>query len=55
MVWDVEKDREQPLIVDFTKDELSYLKTACEKLAEAPYPDDFWLTVEKIYNAANAE
>jgi hypothetical protein len=34
---------------------LSYLKAACEKLAEAPYPDDFWLTVEKIYNAANAE
>lgn len=55
VVWDVEKDRELPLIVDFTKDELSYLKTACEKLAEAPYPDDFWLTVEKIYNAANAE
>lgn len=55
VVWDVEKDRELPLIVDFTKDELNYLKTACEKLAEAPYPDDFWLTVEKIYNAANAE
>lgn len=55
VVWDVEKDQELPLIVDFTKDELSYLKAACEKLAEAPYPDDFWLTVEKIYNAANAE
>lgn len=54
VVWNVEKDREQPLVVDFTKDEIEYLKTACEKLAEAPYPDDFWITVEKIYDAANA-
>lgn len=54
VVWNVEKDREQPLVVDFTKDEIEYLKTACEKLAEAPYPDDFWMTVEKIYDAANA-
>lgn len=54
VVWNVEKDREQPLVVDFTKDEIEYLKAACEKLAEAPYPDDFWMTVEKIYDAANA-
>lgn len=54
VVWNVEKDREQPLVVDFTKDEIEYLKAACEKLAEAPYPDDFWITVEKIYDAANA-
>ena len=37
---------------DITKDELNYLKNACETPAEANYPDDFWMTVEKIYNEA---
>lgn len=53
ITWDVQKDLEIPLMVEFTKDEINYLKTSCEKMAEAPYPDDFWVTVEKIYNAAN--
>lgn len=52
ITWDIKKDREMPLVVEFSKDELNYLKQACESLAETNYPDDFWITVEKIYNAA---
>ena len=52
--WDSKKDAENPLVVDFSKEELDYLKQSCEGLVESAYPDDFWLTVEKIYNAANA-
>lgn len=49
--WDINKDRENPLVVDFTPQELQYLKTACEKLADKPAPDNLWTTVEKIYAA----
>lgn len=45
---------EQPLVVEFSKQEIDYLKKSCEALAESAYPDDLWATVEKIYNAANA-
>lgn len=54
ITWDIKKDKETPLVVEFTKDELNYLKNACESLAETNYPDDFWVTVEKIYNAVQA-
>lgn len=50
--WDPQIDRENPLVVDFTREELAYLKTACEKLADTPAPDNLWGTVEKIYAAA---
>lgn len=53
--WNPEKDREMPLVVDFTQDELQYLTKACERVAEANFPDEFWLTVEKIYNAAQPQ
>lgn len=51
--WDQKKDAAQPLVVEFTNDELLYMKRACEGILEtdAPYPDEFWATVEKIYNA----
>ena len=51
VTWNLQKDQETPLIVDFSQQELEFLKESCEKLAEAPYPDDFWVTVEKIYDA----
>ncbi len=51
IVWDVEKDSEQPLDPGFTNDEIKFLQSACEKLVDTAYPDDFWATVEKIYNA----
>lgn len=28
------------------------MKKACESLSQTAYPDDFWLVVEKIYDAA---
>lgn len=51
--WDLEVDRQNPLEVDFSKQELEYLKKACEQLADKPAPDNLWGTVEKIYEAAN--
>lgn len=51
VTWDHEKDIQAPLLVDFTEQELDYLKRSCEALADSVYPDDLWLTVEKIYNA----
>lgn len=54
ITWDYAKDMNNPLIVDFSKQELEYLKKACESLIETAYPDDFWITIEKIYNAVNA-
>ena len=54
VTWDSKKDMEQPLVVEFSKQEIDYLKKSCEALAESAYPDDLWATVEKIYNAANA-
>lgn len=47
--WDVEK--EVPLHVDFSQDEMKYLQEACEKIADEELPDDMWGTVEKIYDA----
>lgn len=52
ITWDVEKDLQTPMVVDFTKEELAYLKKGCESLAETQAPDDFWSVVEKIYDAA---
>lgn len=49
--WDPQIDRENPLVIDFTNEELTYLKNACEKLADTPAPDNLWRTVEKIYAA----
>lgn len=52
ITWDSEKDMAEPIVVDFSKEEMAYLKKGCEALSSAPYPDDFWVTVEKIYNEA---
>lgn len=51
IVWNVEKDKAQPLTIEFTADELAYIKKGCEALAEQPCPDDFWALVERIYAA----
>lgn len=50
VVWDSEKDLQEPLEVDFTAQELDFIRKGCEALVNAPKPDDFWLTVEKLYN-----
>lgn len=46
--WDVEKDT--PLVVDFSAEEMQYLKTSCEKISDQNLPDDMWQTVERIYD-----
>jgi hypothetical protein len=46
--WNTEKDA--PLSVDFTAEEMEYLKQCCEKISEEALPDDMWATVEKIYD-----
>lgn len=51
IVWNIEKDIAQPLTVEFTTDELEYIKKGCEALSEQPCPDEFWALVERIYNA----
>jgi len=49
ITWDSKKDHEEPLEVEFSKEELAYLRKACEGLSDTAYPDDFWSVVEKIY------
>ena len=51
IVWNVEKDKAQPHNVEFSTEELEYIKKGCEALAENPAPDDLWGLVERIYNA----
>lgn len=53
ITWDSEKDLANPLEVNFTPQEMEYLRKGCEQYteSEAPAPDDFWALVEKVYNA----
>ena len=46
--WDLEKER--PLLVEFSKEEMDYLKKACERISDEELPDDMWATVETVYN-----
>ena len=52
LTWNAQKDFDMPLAVDFTETEIAFLKKACESLPQGSYPDDFWMVVEKIYDAA---
>lgn len=47
--WDV--DKEIPLIVELTAEEMEYLKQSFEKISDEQLPDDMWAVVEKVYNA----
>ena len=48
--WDTEKDI--PLAVEFSADEMEYLKQSCEKISDENLPDDMWHIVEAVYNSA---
>lgn len=50
--WDIEK--ETPLHIDFSFDEMEYLKMVCEKVSEESLPDDMWTSISKIYDAIAA-
>lgn len=45
--WDTEKDA--LVHIDFSTEELTYLKEVCEKLSDETLPDDMWATVERLY------
>ena len=47
--WDNEKDT--PVHIDFSTDELTYLKEVCEKLSDETLPDDMWATVERLFDS----
>ena len=47
--WDIEK--ETPLHVDFSADEMEYLKMVCEKVSDEQLPDDMWISISKIYDS----
>lgn len=49
--WDVEKDT--PLHIEFSTDEMNYLKDACERISDEQLPDDMWLSVAKVYDSLN--
>lgn len=53
--WNVQKDKELPLEVDFTKEEMAYMKKSCEAISEQQLPDEMWGVVERIYNAAQEQ
>lgn len=53
--WDMEKDISTPLVVDFSNDELDYLRRACEAMSEQEMPDEVWGVVERIYNASTQD
>lgn len=52
ITWNSNKDFSQPLVVEFTTDELALLRKGCEQFTEKgdPAPDDFWMLIEKIYD-----
>lgn len=48
--WDIQKDIDTPLLVDFSNDELDYMRRSCETISEQQMPDELWAIVERIYN-----
>lgn len=50
--WNVQKDAETPLVVEFSKEELDYMRRSCEAIAGQQMPDEMWAVVERIYNEA---
>lgn len=51
--WDINKD--VPLVVNFSADEIEYMKAACEKISDESLPDDMWLVITKIYDSETSE
>lgn len=50
--WNIQKDMETPLTVDFSKEELDFMRKACEHISEQELPDEIWVVAERIYNEA---
>lgn len=52
--WNVQKDTGTPFVVEFSQEELNYLRKACEAISEQSLADDMWGIVERIYNETQA-
>lgn len=48
--WDIEKDAEKPLVVEFTAEEKDFIQRVCESRAEEELPSEVWELAEKIYS-----
>lgn len=48
--WNVQKDIETPLTIEFSQEELKYLQKSCEAISELQLPDEVWAIVEHIYD-----
>lgn len=48
--WDVKKDAEIPLSVDFSSEELKFMHKCCENISEKELPDEMWDVVEHIFD-----
>lgn len=48
--WNVQKDIETPLTIEFSQEELKYLQKSCEAISEQQLPDEVWAIVEHIYD-----
>jgi hypothetical protein len=51
--WDAEK--EMPVTVLFTHEEMDFLKESCEKLSDEPHPDYMWGVIEKVWDSVQAD
>lgn len=51
--WNPKTDSENPLVVDFSTDELALIKRGIEAIDGQPLPDELWQTAEKIWDAAS--
>lgn len=51
VVWDVEKDKANPIEVEFTDSETKYLLSACEQVADNVFPDEVWETIDRLYES----
>lgn len=51
--WNPKTDSENPLVVDFSANELALIKRGIEAIDGQPLPDELWQTAEKIWDAAS--
>jgi len=47
--WNTGKDI--PKEINFSSEEMDFLKKSFEKISDEALPDDMWAVVEKVYNA----
>ena len=51
VIWDIEADMKEPLAVEFSDDEITFIKKIAEQRSEEELPTELWDAVDKIWNA----